>query len=221
MTKSSENIWVFDSNRDILSNWREADPLNYAWFGFAAHEAKEKYRDSGDRLPNLAKSLEFDMQIELRSQIANGTFLALGIQVSPIPKSDPEQIPPLCFEIHDVDIDWQNGSLSGLGRSFQDVRVCMPADNSRAANTASPATRIVKRGGGRPSQYPRAREILEILFHESRHFDQPAGKLIVLFNERFVARFGTDAIKVAPISQRSLQDYLDRYRKELAETGNI
>ena len=221
MTKSSENIWVFDSNRDILDNWREASPLSYAWFGFAAHEAKEKYRDSGNRPPNFSAFLELDMQLELRSQIAKGDFIAMGIQVSPIPKGEPEQIPPICFEAYDVEIDWQKDGLSGLGRSFHDVRLCLPQNKSRAVHPGPLVISIANTATGRPSQYPKAKEVFEILFSDRCYSDLPAAKLLHPFNEAFVARFSARDIKIAPIGERSLRTYLKKYRKESAETGKI
>ena len=219
MTKSPENIWVFDSDRDNLDNWRNADALNYAWFGFATPEIRERYRESGNRLPSAAKFLELDMQLELKTQIAKGRFLAFGIQIAPILKDDPEQIPAICFEAHEVKIDWQNDSLSGFGRAFHDVRVCLPAEARPKSTPSTLPIAVVRKGGGRPSQYANAKEVFEILFCERRYSNLPASRLLGPFNHSFVARFGATDIKIAPISERSLRNHLDRYRKELAKIG--
>lgn len=221
MTKLFETLWIFDSKRDNSANWREADPLHFARFAFAPFEKRESYRDSGAKSLNFAKFLQFEMQLELANRISNGECIAIGIQVSPIPKSEPEVIPPVYFVANEIDIDWENDSLSGLGRSFHEVRICLPASpNYQSSDAIAPITANGKRGGGRPSQYSKAKAILEILFRDERYKTLPATKLIARFNDEFAKHFERPDLRIAPMSERSLRNHLVRYRKELEKTGN-
>lgn len=220
MTKSLKNLSVFDPNRDVLANWLIADPLHFAWLVYSPLEKQDRYRDSGSKPPAFGKSLQFEMQLELRDRVANGELIALGIQTLPIPKSITEQIAKPFFAVSSVDIDWDHDRISGLGLEFHDVRLSFangPNSNQSESIVSNPP--IAKRGGGRPSRYPEATEILEILFRDDNYRKMRAAALLDPFNREFSKRFERPNRKIAPISERSLRDHLKLYRKELAETG--
>lgn len=220
MSKSFKNLWVFDPNWDNLENWQNADPLHFAWLAYAPFEKQERYRDSGSKPPAFAKALQIEMRLELRERISKGEIVALGIQTSPIPNSIAEQIAKPFFAAASVDINWDNDSISGLGISFHEVRLAFangPNLDGLELVALNPA--IAKRGGGRPSRYPEAKEIFEILFRDESFRKMRAAALLAPFNKEFSKRFEGPNRKIAPISERNLRDHLKRYRKELAETG--
>lgn len=221
MVKKREFLRKFDSNRDAHSNWQTADGLYSSWFIYSPEELKERYRDSGKN-ERLSKFLELDMQMLIRERIGTGEIIALGVQISPDLKTEAERIPEILFQSADVDIDWQLGRISGFGRQYNDVRICLSDEPDRPLERKSRSLAANSdRRGGRPSQYPKIREVLQELFADHpvyQHFS--AARLLKAFNDKYLAKFAPPGESVAPVSERSLREHLKAYRQELAETGN-
>ena len=210
MSKPIENLAVFDSNRDVFANWKEADPLHFAWFGYSSFEMRERYRESGSKSAALSKALELEMQLELSELALAGHVQAIGIPRGPSGDAEPILLPKSLFGANGVRIDWSNDRISGLGFEFEEVRICgTPSDPMKLSAVAISA----KRGGGRPSQYPAAEEVFSFLFKNEELLQLPAAALREHFNLEFVRSF-----KRPPMSERSLRKHLKRYRKELEET---
>jgi len=221
VNKQLKYLRKFDPNLDASANWKGADPLKDAWFHYSPFELKERYRDSG-RNPHLSKSLEFDMKLSVRGAIEEGEIIAFGVQTLPELKTQAEKIPPILFQSNDARIDWESGRISSFGLEFHDVRVCLWAESNTSPEKAvGPLSPSSKRGGGRPSQYPKAREILLELYAEHSAYRQfSAARLLQAFNERYLAKFAPPGERMAPVSERALRGYLMEVRRELAETGN-
>lgn len=181
---------------------------------------QDRYRDSGAKPPSFAKSLQFEMRLELRDRISNGDFIVFGIQTSPLPNSVANQIPKPFFAASSVEIDWDHDRVSGLGLQFHEVRLSF-ADGPTSIKLESIKLNSppANRGGGRPSRYPEAKEILEILFRDENYRKLRASALCNAFNKEFKLRFAPPNENIASVSERSLRVYLKRYRKELAEIG--
>jgi hypothetical protein len=221
VTKSLENVWVFDPNRGNFENWRNAELLNFAWFALGDFTKREKFRDSSAKPPHVAASVKFEMQLEMRDRIAKGEFIALGIRIPAKENCEPEQIPSIYFAYQGTKIDFDKDYVSGLDREFHEVSICQPP--MPISNDTKPISPIViktKRGGGRPSNYPKAKIILEMLFRIEAYKGATESTLLQPFNNEFQKRFSRPDGKFAPVSDRALRNYISRYRKELAETGN-
>lgn len=219
MIKPLQYLTRYDPNLSIGENWRVADPLNYAWLAYSSPELADRYRDSGSR-PETAGSLQFEMRLELRDRIANSEITALGIPITLSGNSEPQVIPAHFFAADSVKLDWEADTISGLGRKFAEVRICLstpsPEQNLELIDDkAIPA----KRGGGRRNLYPDAKIILDELLRDPIYAAMPAEPLRGPFNDLFVTRYSTSERKVAAVSERALRNYLKLYRQELAKIG--
>lgn len=212
----------FDPDISLAENWRTADPLDFAWFAYAPGELKEQLQNAGSH-PGRNATLRRLMEAEVCGQIGHGELIAFGILIVPELEDTPRQIPSALFQAHSTSIDWADATVAGLGRTFAEVRVCVPqtpqpepdAEIDRADSGYKPR----KRGGGRNSQYPQAREILAFLFKEPSYAVLSARELLEPFNRAYLEKFRPPGGRLSPISERSLRDHLKRYRQELAETG--
>lgn len=148
MEKSAE----FNPEISIHDNWLLADPLDYAWFGYAPDEMRSQYGDAGDSVQRTA-TLQAMMAGEVRLKLGYGELVALGIQVEPDLGISPCLIPVAMFQTDSVDIDWKKSEISGLRRVFSAVRICRadanlqiktPLSTEEPINFVSPTT--VRRG---------------------------------------------------------------------------
>ena len=208
----------FDANLAIYENWQAADDLNSAWFQFAPADLKNQYRESGDSDARTA-AIRHMMKGEVRHMVGNQELIAFGIQIKPSLGIGPEHIPAMMFASGAVKIYWEKSEIEGLGRVFGDVRICAPITENADIAESELAT-VTKRGGGRNDIYPLARIVLAELCSENPAYLRfSAEKLEPVFNERYLKQFSTPDLKRAPVSTRSLRDYIKQYRQELAETG--
>lgn len=212
----------FDPEISLGENWRTADPLDFAWFAYAPGEMKEQLQNAG-RNPGRDATLRRLMEAEVSGQIGHGDLIALGILIAPDLEDAPRQIPAALFQAHSTSIDWAQATVTGLGRTFAEVRVCVPQtrqpESSAALIRADIGEDPDKRGGGRTNKYPQVREILEVLFVESSYAAMTSAPLLEPFNRAYLEKFRPPGGRLSPISERSLRDHLKRYRQELAETG--
>ncbi len=212
----------FDPDLSLAKNWQTADPLDFAWFGYAPSPLKEQFENAGDHAGRTA-TLRRLMEAEVRGQIGDGELIAFGVLIAPELEDTPRQLPSALFEADSTSVDWGDGTVAGLGRTFAEVRVCVGQTSEPEPivelDQADNAGRPTKRGGGRTSQYPQVREILEALFAEPSYAALSAARLLEPFNLAFLEKFQPPGGKIAPISERSLRDHLKVYRQELAETG--
>jgi hypothetical protein len=86
------------------------------------------------------------LQLLLRDRIAEGEVLAFGVQILPEPKDFGTEIPNILFQSPTVEIDWDQDQISGLGRQFSDVRICLRADSTTPSGKTIAATGPAKRG---------------------------------------------------------------------------
>ena len=209
---------IYDPDSSIYENWKDAAPLDFAWFNFATFELKERYRDSGHSDAN-ALSLRQLMQGDVSLAVANIDLIALGIQTIPSLENEPIRIPPVMFASAMAQIDWEKSKIEALGRKFEEVRICV-ATLQIIGETLIPFDIPQKRGGGRHSAYPNARVVLAALFDEnSAYRNASPARLLPIFNDRYLIEFGQSELPIAPMSERSFRDHVKRYRQELAETG--
>lgn len=208
-------IAKFDNNISIYLNWNNAEELNIAWFYCASDEFKMQYRDSG-RNQLKSNAIRYMMEKDVRRSIGETELIALGIQIYPILGTEPEIIPAMMFASQSVQIDWEKSLVEGLGKKFNDVRLCLKSiQNAELTMQVLPI--LIKRGGGRTDTYPRAKEILSELFAEnSRYKEASAAKLLALFNKQYLNNSAQSEIKMAPLAERTLRNHLKKYRQELA-----
>ena len=217
MKKKRENISKLDPNQDTHANWKKADPINVAWLLYGPSEVREQFRESGSN-PGLSNTLRVGMELDLRHRIGAGEVLAFGIQTEPQIGDFATRIPETLFQSPDAKIDWNYGVITGLGRKFEDVRICLGQKlDERPTSADQPSTVRPKGKGGRPSQYSKAKIILESLFRNPDYREMPSSQLLDIFRAEFQKRYGDH--RVAPISERSLRVHMSKYRQELAETG--
>ena len=214
-------VAIFNPESSIRDNWKAAYPLNDAWFLCASDDFQEQYRNAGSNAA-LTASLIVMMQKDLQFRIGNDEFIAIGIQIAPKHTSEPTIISDTFFGSDSAQIDFEQSKLSALNLQFMDVRVCLYpiADNQELSIDKSTGETNQKRGGGRTSLYPEIRKILNELFNEKPALQSlSAAKLIDAVNNRYKVTFHSNDIRLSPISERSLREYLKRYRQELADTG--
>jgi hypothetical protein len=219
--KAFEKIWIFDSDRNNFENWRKGEPLERAWFMVGDPIKRERYRDGGMKSPQFSISLAFEMQLELKDRMINGDLIALGIQTQPEIMDEPCIIPKSFLMSNETQINWEASELSSFGKTFKDVRLCTSngANPSVSNEITVTISKTVKRGGGRASQYPKAREVLDFLYKERAFRDLSAERLLDIFNSEYQKRFAVNGLKIANVSSRSLRDYIGLFRKESAEIG--
>lgn len=208
----------FDPDLPIYENWKDAAPLDFAWFNFSSIELREQYRDSGN---NEAKSqtLRQLMQGDVRFAVGDRELIALGIQTTPSLGNDPVHIPAAMFASEMAKIDWEKSEIEALSRKFEEVRICKTILRV-IEERPIPIAISQKRGGGRPSAYENARLVLAALFIENPVYrNASAARLLPIFNDRYLQQFGQSELKIAPISERSLREHLKHYRQELAGIG--
>lgn len=221
------NVYKSQSPPEV---WERADPLDFAWFGYASERMQNQYRNSKEIGPSIA--LRRLMEAEVRDQLAFRNLCAVGFRTMPNLSESQEHIPTMMFQSDAVKIDWEKSEISGLGRRFESVKVARLIDHANENTTSAPETPPPiesgilpkpKSRGGRKSYYVQARAVLEELYAEHPAYRLwPATRLYETFNERYQRRFTPTGDKVVPpISERALRDYISRYRRELAETdGN-
>jgi hypothetical protein len=167
MVKKSGILREYDSKQNAYSNWQTADGLYSGWFIYSPQELKERYRDSGQN-EYLSKALEREMQMLIAERIGSGEIIALGVQISPELKSEAERIPKVLFQSTEAKIDWDRGQISGLGREFHDVRICLALDMTETSGEPNSRTDQTKRG--RKSHSPIFEEAFAQLELEHKNF---------------------------------------------------
>jgi len=212
----------FDPEALPADTWQLAAPLDFAWFGCAPNGLKTQYREAGDN-PGRTAALRQMMEAEVRGRIGDGELTAYGILTAPKLADTARRMPPTLFQAQSASVDWDQGIITSLGRTFAEVRVCgLEMAHLEAAVFTDPVSENAprnKRGGGRISQYPQAREILEALLAVPSYASLSAARLLEPFNRAYRDKFCPPDGKLPPVSERSLRDYLKRYRQELGETS--
>lgn len=158
---------VFNPELSIRDNWKEAYPLDDAWFLCASDDFQEQYRNAGSNAA-LTASLIVMMQKELQLRIGNDEFLAIGIQIAPEHTSEPKIMSNTLFESDSAQIDFEQSKLSALNFEFMDVRVCKTANVNSIENEI---VRELKSRMGRKRLDPLLAEALAILRSDDPNFD--------------------------------------------------
>jgi len=202
-------------------NWNDAIPLRDAWFFCVSEELRDRYRNYGGSSKAASDAIKFEMRGSLIERLRRGECRALGIMIEPIMKDHAEAIPPIFFQAQNNIINWELGEIARPRRKFEEVRIIENTEITVANNTIDVQMPLSnKRGGGRPSQYPKIKIILGELWENPACRNMRAAQLLLPFNKKFVARFSTEIGAVAPVSERSLREHLKQYRRELAGIGN-
>lgn len=167
---------VFNPELSIRDNWKEAYPLDDAWFLCASDDFQEQYRNAGSNAA-LTASLIVMMQKDLQFRIGNDEFLAIGIQIAPEHTSEPTIMSNTLFESGSAQIDFEQSKLSALNFEFMDVRVCKSANVKSIGNEIFPK---LKSRMGRKRIDPLLAEALAILRSDDPNFkDKTQEKKII------------------------------------------
>ncbi|HEY1604498.1 MAG TPA: hypothetical protein VGF77_02760 [Allosphingosinicella sp.] len=219
------NSSPFESEQEL---WDKGSQLHSAWFEFASPELKNQYRESESQRRTLA--LKMLMEAEVRMHLGDGEFASFGFCTLPSLSNGPVRIPAFIFKSEAVAVDWDKAEVTGLGRRFEDVRVVRLVEGANenddfAEITSDPAgAKALKpqSRGGRKGYYLQSCEVLKELYAEHPAYRAwSAGRILEAFNERYRLKFTPPGHKaIAPISERTLRDYLAQYRQESAETGS-
>lgn len=155
------------SNQPLDEIWKMAYPLHEAWHYFAQAPLKEQYAQADGRASSRA--IQILMEADVRAFLLSGELSALGYRTSPDLSGGPVIISKSLFGASAVNIDWHESEMIGLGRRFEDVRVCRLIDvaNENPAESV-PARQLNKRGPrGYADIFEEAYESLEL---EHPHF---------------------------------------------------
>jgi hypothetical protein len=153
--------------------WRDADSLSSSWFVHAPETLKEQYRDSGAHPEQRSLFLRRMMEGEVASRVADGGLIAFGVQTSPAVEDHPRKMPTVLFDQGTAAIDWDEGTVVGLGRRFEAVRLVLvqKVTSVLGEGVSTPAASVpapTKRG--RRSFDALFEEAVEALMIEAEHF---------------------------------------------------
>ncbi len=220
----------------IQENWERAIPLSEAWLFFLNDgELRSQYQDASTLgATHFAETL---IKGALTDRVFSGDLLAIGVPTSDA-HSDamPHLLPPNMFRHGISGIDWNGGTVEGLGRIYHAVHICcvtgkppvQTADRLASTPTAAgqPDTptaqsRLYEPRGGRPNEYAKSASVLKALYKKHPAHSLSAAKLFEAFTVEFKRQFPYSDYQIAAPSLRTLRTHLKRFRQELAETGNI
>lgn len=201
-----------------LNQWENAVELNFAHVEFADPYQLGKFRETTSI--GAFETIKRLMVADTFALLQNGELQAFGFQIEPTLSDGPVPIPAHCFmqqpnfEECDVDI------ISASGWRYERVRI---AKSSNSDDFDIPeAAPFFDKGNkpGRPSKYAQAAETLAALVSEDgRYIDQSAEALHERFNAKYREMNQIAGIPIAPVAVRSLRNYLNRFRQELAKIG--
>lgn len=136
---------LFNPALSLRDNYLEGEDIEFAAWQFAGHDHREAYRDSGSSIERSAW-LRAERLSSLKTALANGELIALGILIDD-PAIDICLIPENLFLAGDISLDGHRSSISGMGRNYVDVQICI-APSQAELRTVEPKTT------GRPSHLP-------------------------------------------------------------------
>ena len=166
-----------------IRQWEKGQPLSFAWFGCASHEARRHYQDCDSDARRA--SLRLDMQFDVLDALISGKLVALGMRGGAPIEEGPTPIPAHLFPRGAEDtaeIDWDASALQSSGFSFKRIRVAKPTRAPRikkAAEQTVQANALPEEHGhesdscnyrmGRPSKVEQIRQIIRQM--GSEHWD--------------------------------------------------
>lgn len=121
-------IPIFDRDASISENWRNGDPLDFAWFSALDENRRNEFRSDGGESENKSHFIKSVMQLDTRQLLSEFKLLAFGIRTIGNSDLKPELIPHIMFAAPEVKIDWDNSIIDGLGRRYESVRLCRQPD---------------------------------------------------------------------------------------------
>lgn len=210
-----------DKSSPEMEFWQSADPLNFAWFGFAPDRLKEQYRDAGGN-EHRTLGLRRVMEMETLAQLAHGELRAFGFRVQPDLSESVVEIPQFLFEAHDTQVDWDKSTVSGLGRRFEGVKAGITSSAASPCPLGELPVNYIplpmggKSKGGRRDTFHQSAQVLRCLFQIEGNRDLSAERLHPAFKVEFERQFSA----IPAPSIRTLREQLKRFRQEPAETGN-
>lgn len=108
--------------------WERGTELDGAWFTSASEDEKRRYRASDT--DQYSAYLRVQMQRELLTRLAEGTFQALGFREGDPPDAGPVPIPRYLFPISRLDapeVQWDRSELVSAGHHYTRIRIAKPA----------------------------------------------------------------------------------------------
>lgn len=107
--------------------------------------------------------------------------------------------------------------VAASGFEYDRVRVSR-VDNKIISEINTVFGKSVK--SGRPSIYSKVKAVLNVLYKSESNRTKSPAKLLSLFRAEFEKQFPISEWEIATPSERSLRNYVKRYRQELAESGS-
>jgi hypothetical protein len=204
---------------DNLEFWENAEPLNYAFFKFADPYQREQYRTAID--DGRRAALQNLMYGDLFGHLASGALLAYGHRTAPTVSDGPVPIQRHCFTERPNVAECDEDIIAISGWRYERVQIvvgeAVPNGDVCCAAMASKEPAKV----GRRDTYLAARAALVELRGENPNcIKQSASLLLDKFNATYARTAPEWGIANAPLAERTLRKHLQRFRQELAETGN-
>lgn len=201
-----------------FNQWENAVELNFAHVEFADPYQLGKFRETTSI--GAFETVKRLMVADTFALLQSGELQAFGFQIEPTLSDGPVPIPAHCFmqqpDFEECDVD----IISASGWRYERVRIakCGESDPVDIPETTPAFDKANK--SGRPSKYAQAAETLAALMLEDiRYIDQSAEVLHERFNAKYREMNQIAGIPIAPVAVRSLRNYLNRFRQELAKIG--
>ncbi len=136
---------------DLKFAWENGLNLSDAIFQLADEYQQDQFRNAKTR--ERSDALMFLMKEGLRLDLSRGQLIAIGFQVAPNVKSEPEVLPYVIF--CDQDGIWSNSEISRTPWKYIAVRVMQPdimhiPEKSDSVEEAEPAENVSKSTGRPP-----------------------------------------------------------------------
>lgn len=155
------------NSADLEQLWEDGIPLADAWFLMGEEELRDQYRDAGSN-QHLTASLRKMMRGDVLTSLLHGIWRAVGYRTKPDLSDGPELIDRAVFA-RSENVNWDESAARGIGREYQEIRVCQPEQPSQPENNsdAPPSPPRTEQQTnpkmGRPSAIPKLIEIISDL----------------------------------------------------------
>lgn len=202
-----------------LERWLDGVELYFAYREFSHPFQLAKYKAATG--PGPIYALRSLMYGELFGKLASAELEAFGFRTAPTPSDGPVRIPVHCFMSPPNLDECNEDKIVSSSWAYERVKVSFRGKFTVEGETAQIPSEIKKKGG-RPSTYPASRDALIEMYQCDPHLiKRPAEKLVYFFNEVYLRHVVNYGLPITALTERTLRDHLNRFRKELEETRGI
>lgn len=202
-----------------FEKWQSGIELNFAFFEFASDLRKNEFRDSANQ-----EFTKLDMYFDLYNLLRNSELEAWGLKSDSDINNNPEKIPHFVFSERPILSNCNEYIIEYARWKFLKVTISK-SDSADNSNTCTGIIdndlSVVKAKIGRPSTYNVAKSVFLILLDRDKsQIKKSANRLLIEFNEIYMVEAPHFGLAPIALAERTLRGHLERFRQELAETGN-